>query len=167
MQTETENVEMVVVDAVVAHQHLAGPLLPILHQIQSELRHIPGSALNYIAKALNLSRAEVHGVVSYYHSFTTKPHGKTVIEVCRAESCQAVGGRKIEQRFKDALGLDFGETSSDGNVTLESVYCLGNCACSPSVRVGENIYGRITESGVNAIVDKAISQLAKSKELNQ
>jgi formate dehydrogenase subunit gamma len=134
----------------------AGPLLPILRQIQVELKHIPDSAVPAIAKALNLSRAEVHGVVSFYHSFTSKPQGKHVIEVCRAESCQAMGGRNLEAKFKEILGIDFHQTTEDGEFSLEAVYCLGNCACSPAIRVGDQMHGRMT-------VDKATEVLQKLK----
>lgn len=141
-------------NAIDSHRDRAGPLLPILHQIQAELKHIPGSAVGPIAKALNLSRAEVHGVVSFYHTFTSNPLGKHVIEVCRAESCQAMGGRGLESAFKKALGIDYGQTTEDGLISLEPVYCLGNCACSPSIRVGESVYGRFSESRVQDLLSE-------------
>lgn len=143
----------IVEQAIQANLNKAGPLLPILRDIQSELKHIPESSVATIARALNLSRAEVHGVVSFYHTFTSDPQGKHVIEVCRAESCQAMGGRLLESKFKDALGIDFQETTADGEFSLEAVYCLGNCACSPAIRIGEKIYGRMTESKADAILN--------------
>ena len=142
----------VVADAVAAHAGKRGPLLPILHDVQHALGHIPSDAVAQIAQALNLSRAEVHGVVTFYHSFTSEEQGKHVIEVCRAESCQAMGGRDIEDAFKSKLGLDWGQTSADKQVTLEPVYCLGNCACSPSVRIGKNIYGRVNQRQVDQLI---------------
>jgi formate dehydrogenase subunit gamma len=124
-----------------------------LHNIQAKLRCVPESAVKPIAKALNLSRAEVHGVITYYHTFTSTPLGEHVIEVCRAESCQAVGGRSIEQKFKDHLGVNFGETTTDGKITLEAVYCLGNCGCSPAIRIGKKMYGRVSENKVEQIIN--------------
>lgn len=141
--------------AILAHQDRQGPLLPILHDVQHALGHIPAEAVAEIAQALNLSRAEVHGVVTFYHSFTSEPQGKHIIEVCRAESCQAMGGREIEDAFKQKLGLDWGETNADKTITLEPVYCLGNCACSPSVRIGSNVYGRVTQEQVDELIARA------------
>lgn len=152
--TQTEKNAAAVAAAIAVNHNKKGPLLPILHEIQGALGHIPSLAVGQIAQALNLSRAEVHGVISFYHSFTNEPQGKHVIEVCRAESCQAMGGRDIEAAFKAKLGLDWGETSNNRQVTLEPVYCLGNCACSPSVRIGTNIYGRVNEAQVDELVAK-------------
>lgn len=144
--------ESTVSKAIADNADKKGPLLPILHQIQAELKHVPSDCVPMIAKALNLSRAEVHGVISFYHTFTANPQGKYVIEVCRAESCQATGGRTLEAKFKEALGIDFGETTGDGLFSLEPVFCLGNCACSPSVRVGEDVYGRVTVEKASSLV---------------
>ncbi len=151
-------IEAIVNCAISDNQHKQGPLLPILHQIQSELRHVPKDCVPIIASALNLSRAEVHGVIGFYHTFTDKPQGQHVIEVCRAESCQAVGGRDLEAHFKDSLGIDFGETTDDGKFSLEPVYCLGNCACSPSVRVGTRIFGRVTSSSATQMIKQLKEQ---------
>ena len=150
---ERASFRAIVLDAIAANSHLKGSLLPILHQIQNQLGHIPSEYVVDIADALNLSRAEVHGVISFYHSFTTSPQGKTVIEVCRAESCQAKGGRLIEAAVKQKLGVDYKQTTIDGEFTLEDVYCLGNCACSPSIRIGSEIYGRVTADSVNSLLD--------------
>ena len=139
--------------AIDANYHLKGALLPILHQVQKNLGHIPSDQVGVIAKALNLSRAEVHGVISFYQSFTTSPHGRNVIEVCRAESCQAMGGREIEATVKSALGVNFEETTECGEFTLESVYCLGNCACSPAVKINSQIYGRVTSDSVVSLIE--------------
>jgi len=141
-----------VLTAINDNKELEGALLPILHQIQNELGHIPSEHVVDIAEALNLSRAEVHGVISFYHSFTTAPHGEHVIEVCRAESCQAKGGREIEAAVKDALGIDYQQTTDDGQVTLEPVYCLGNCACSPSIKIDSQIYGRLSKESVQDLI---------------
>jgi len=108
-----------------------------------------------IARGLNLSRAEVHGVVSFYHHFRTRPPGRHVLQICRAESCQAAGGRAIEAHAKARLGVDFGETTADGRVTLEAVYCLGLCACSPAAMLDHDVYGRVTREGLDALIDSA------------
>ena len=151
-QQTKQHHSQVVEQAIQDHQHRKGALLPILHQIQHQLKHVPSSSLATIAKALNLSRAEVHGVVTYYHTFTAEPLGEHVIEVCRAESCQAVGGREIEARAKQQLGIDYGETTADGKISLEPVYCLGHCACSPSIRVGETMHSRMTVEKLDAVL---------------
>ena len=137
-----------------AHRLEPGATLPILHDIQAALGHVPEEAIPLIARALNLSRAEVHGVVSFYHHFHTRPVGRHVVEVCRAESCQAVGGRELEAHAQKALGVAWHQTSADGTFTLEPVYCLGNCACSPSVRVGDQVYGRMDCASFDALVDE-------------
>jgi formate dehydrogenase subunit gamma len=136
------------------NQHRLGPLLPILHDIQGELGYIPDTAISEISKRLNLSRAEVHGVVSFYHHFSTKPRGRHIIEVCCAESCQALGGRELQQYAKDKLGLEWYQTTKDGEITLEPVYCLGNCACSPALRVGLQILGRVDNDDFDELVDQ-------------
>jgi formate dehydrogenase subunit gamma len=147
-----------VLNAIESNQQLEGPLLPILHQIQHELGHIPSEHVIDIAQALNLSRAEVHGVISFYHSFTIAPHGKHVIEVCRAESCQAKGGRAIEAAVKKKLGIDFEQTTSDGEFTLEPVYCLGNCGCSPAIKIDSQLYGRVTSDSAEVLIDSLKSE---------
>jgi len=125
------------------YQDVPGGLLPLLHAIQDELGHIPADTIPDIASAFSLSRAEVHGVISFYHDFRTVPGGRHRVQICRAEACQAVGGRDLEQHAQQALGIGFGETSADGSVTLEAVYCLGNCACSPSVRIDDKVHARV------------------------
>lgn len=131
-----------------------GALLPILHAIQDHLSYIPAESVPPIAAALNLSRAEVHGVISFYHYFRDTPPGKTTIHLCRAESCQAMGSKKLEEHVKSRLGIDFHETTADGAFSLEPVYCLGLCACSPSMQMGDEVYGRITpETFDNAIAE--------------
>lgn len=121
-----------------------GALLPVLHGIQASLGYVPEEAIALIAREMNISRAEVHGVVSFYHFFRTHPVGKRVIYLCRAESCQAMGAAKLEQHVKQRLGVDFHETTADGAWTLEPVYCLGNCACSPAMMVDDELKGRMT-----------------------
>jgi len=130
-----------------------GALLPILHALQDRFGHIPAEAVALIAPALQTTRAEVHGVISFYHHFRTKQPGRHVVEVCRAEACQAQGGRALEAHAKAALGIDYAETSADRTVTLEPVYCLGNCACGPSVRVGDDIHAYVTPEAFDALID--------------
>ena len=137
--------DAVAIDAVLARlKNLPGALLPILHGIQDALGHVPKDAVPRIAKALNLSRAEVHGVISFYHWYRTEKPGDQVIHLCRAEACQAVGGRALEAHVKTTLGVDFHETTADGRYTLEPAYCLGNCAAGPSLMIDGALKGRVT-----------------------
>jgi formate dehydrogenase subunit gamma len=121
-----------------------GPLIEILHAIQGELGFIPDGAVPLLAEELNLSRAEVHGVITFYHFFRRHPPGRHTIQVCRAESCQAMGGQALEAHAKQRLGVDFHETTADGEVTLDPVFCLGNCSCSPAVMIDGELHGRVT-----------------------
>lgn len=134
------------------HADLPGALLPMLHAIQDEFGHVPDQAVPVIARGLNLSRAEVHGVITFYHHFRSHAPGRHVVQVCRAEACQAVGAVALEAHAKKCLGIDFHETTADGAVTLEAVYCLGNCAVGPSLRVDDDIVGRVTPERFDAIV---------------
>ncbi len=134
------------------HAVLPGALLPMLHAIQEEFGHVPEQAVPVIAKGLNLSRAEVHGVITFYHHFRSHAPGRHVVQVCRAEACQAVGAVALEAHAKKCLGVDFHETTDDGAVTLEAVYCLGNCAVGPSLRVDDDIVGRVTPERFDEIV---------------
>lgn len=122
---------------------LEGPALPILHAVQDALGHLPDAALAEIAEVLNITRAELHGVVSFYHDFKTAPQGRRVLKICRAEACQAVGGDAVAARAKDALGVDWHQTTGDGAVTLEPVYCLGLCACGPAAMLDDTVAGRV------------------------
>lgn len=127
-----------------------GALLPVLHGVQTALGYVPEEAIPLIAREMNLSRADVHGVVTFYHFFRSHPAGKRTIYLCRAESCQAMGAAKLEQHIKQRLGVDFHETTTDGAWTLEPVYCLGNCACSPAMMVDDELKGRVTPEGFDA-----------------
>lgn len=131
-------------DIIHAHLGLEGPLLPILHAVQHEWGHIPEPAIPTIAEALNLGRAEVHGVVSFYHDFRGTPAGRTVVKVCAAEACQAQGGRDLVAATLKAFGLSTYGTTQDGKVTVEPIYCLGLCACGPAAMVGDRLLGRAT-----------------------
>jgi formate dehydrogenase subunit gamma len=130
----------------------AGALLPILHAIQDQLGYVPAAAVPIVAEVLNLSRAEVHGVITFYHFFRTTPPGKRTLYVCRAEACQSMGSRELENYARRKLGVDFHETTADGRLSLEPVYCLGNCACSPAVMIDETVYGRVTPQRLDEIL---------------
>lgn len=129
--------------ALETHRGAAGALLPILHAIQDALGYIPEAAVPVLAHDLNQSRAEVHGMLSFYHYFRTQPAGKHVVYLCRAEACQSMGARELEAQVKQRLGIEFHETTADGAFTLEPVYCLGNCACAPSVMIDKTLHGRV------------------------
>ena len=133
-------------------KHLPGALLPILHGIQDALGYVPREAIAQIAQALNLSRAEIHGVVSFYHHFRTSPPGRHTVYLCRAESCQSMGANQLVEHAKAKLGVDFHETTQDGAFTLEPVYCLGNCACSPAMMIDKEVYGRVTPERFEEVV---------------
>lgn len=126
-----------------AHLHLEGPMLPILHALQAAFGHVPAVATPLLAQALNISRAEVHGVISFYHDFRQAPAGRHVLKICRAEACQAVGGAALAEATLARLGLDWHGTTANGAVTVEPVYCLGLCACGPAVLVDDRVVGRV------------------------
>ena len=130
---------------------LEGPLLPILHGIQDEFGYVPGESLPVIADLLNLSRAEVHGVVTFYHDYRNHPAGRHVLKLCRAEACQSMGGDAIAAKVQQLLGIGFHETTKDGAVTLEPVYCLGLCACAPSAMLDGEVIGRLDAEKIEEI----------------
>ena len=140
---------------IAGHQSMPGALLPLLHAIQDNIGYVPESAYPLISKALSLSVAEVHGVVTFYHHFRTHQPGRHILQICRAESCQAMGSEALETHIKKRLGVEFHETTPDGAFTLEPIYCLGNCACSPSVMIDEEVFGRVD----NKKIDQLISNL--------
>jgi formate dehydrogenase subunit gamma len=131
---------------------LEGPLLPILHGIQEEFGHVPQDALPVIADALNISRAEVHGVVTFYHDYRSRPAGRHVLKLCQAEACQSMGSDAIAAKLKQLLDIGFHETARDGSVTLEPVYCLGLCACAPSAMLDGEVIGRLDDEKLDEIV---------------
>ncbi|MDW0360123.1 formate dehydrogenase subunit gamma [Halomonas venusta] len=137
-----------------ALKHKPGALLPILHALQDRFGFIPEAAVPIIAETLNQTRAEVHGVISFYHHFRTTPPGRHVVQICRAEACQAVGARQLEAHAKTRLGVDYHQTTGDREITLEAVYCLGNCACGPSIRVDDSVRGRVTPEVFDALLDE-------------
>jgi len=142
-----------IVEAAVAEQRdRVGALLPVLHNVQDKLGYVPADAVAMIAHALHLSRAEVHGVISFYHDFRSEPPGEHIVHLCRAEACQAMGARELEKHAGKRLGIGLGQTTADGLVTLEPVYCLGNCACSPSIRINDEVHARVTPEKFDALI---------------
>ncbi len=152
--TESTSIQETVQSFITTLKDKPGALLPILHGIQNALGYIPADSVPAIAQGLHLSRAEVHGVISFYHYFRDTPPGKQTIHICRAESCQAMGGKQLEQHVKDQLGIDYHETTADGQFSLEPVYCLGNCACSPAIQIGDDIYGKVSAQSFDAIINE-------------
>ncbi len=150
--TESGTTQPTVQEIIAALKDKPGALLPILHGIQGAMGYIPAESVPDIATALNLSRAEVHGVISFYHYFRDTPPGKHTIHLCRAESCQAMGAKQLEEHVKSKLGIGFHQTTADGKFSLEPVYCLGNCACSPAMQIGKEIYGRVTADSFDATI---------------
>lgn len=136
------------------HRNLRGALLPMLHGLQAEFGAIDAPAIPLLADALNLSQAEVHGVVSFYHDFRRTRPGHHVIKVCRAEACQAMGADALLEHIKQHLSIDEGGTTNDDAFSLEAVFCLGNCALSPAVMVDDDLYGRVDPGRFNAIVSE-------------
>jgi formate dehydrogenase subunit gamma len=138
-----------------AHAGLEGPLLPVLHAVQEALGHLPEAALAAIADVLNISRAEVHGVASFYPDFRSAPHGRRTLKLCRAEACQAVGAATLADAVRARLGVDWGGTTPDGAVTLEPVYCLGLCACGPAALLDGQPVGRLDGPRLDALLAEA------------
>lgn len=135
-----------------------GPLLPILHGVQAALGYVPKDAVPLIASELNVTRAEVHGVLSFYHYFRQEPPGRHVVHICRAEACQSVGAVALEAHAKKSLGIDFHQTTSDGAVSLEPVYCLGNCSLGPSMMVDQRLQGRVSPKRFDELIAQARSR---------
>jgi formate dehydrogenase subunit gamma len=130
-------------EVLAAHRDEPGALLPILHDIQDRLGAVPPEVLPLIAEDLCLSRAEVHGVVSFYHDFRASPPGRLHLKLCQAEACQSMGAKALTNELQTKLGLKLGETRADGSLTLEAVYCLGNCACAPNAMLNGELHGRV------------------------
>jgi formate dehydrogenase subunit gamma len=152
----TQEVSAEIVDALIAmHRQQPGALLPLLHAIQDTVGYVPESSYAAISKALSLSVAEVHGVVTFYHHFRTHKPGRHIMQICRAESCQAMGSEALEAHAKQCMNVDYHQTTADGAITLEPVYCLGNCALSPSVMIDDEIYGRVSPAELDALIAEA------------
>lgn len=128
-------------------------LLPLLREVQSRLGYIPKDAIRLIAQALNISRAEVHGVVTFYHDFREEPTARHVVQLCMAEACQAVGCRSLAAHAQDRLGIGLSEATADGRIQVEPAYCFGNCAAGPTIRIGDRVHGRVTPDRLDALLD--------------
>ena len=139
-------------EIVAAHIALEGPLLPILHAVQAEYGYVPQAALPAIAYGLNQTKAEIHGVMSFYHDFREAPAGRHVVKLCRAEACQAMGADRLADHARALLGVEFHGTTADGAVTLEPVYCLGLCACAPAALVDGRVVGRVDAARFDALI---------------
>ncbi|HTT38729.1 MAG TPA: formate dehydrogenase subunit gamma [Burkholderiales bacterium] len=150
------NVSMAVDEAIeqalAETEGLDGALMPLLHAIQDRLGYIPTSAVARVAHALNLSRADVHGVITFYHDFRTSAPGRHLVRLCQAEACQSMGSAALAEHAKARLGVDFHHTTTDGAVTLEPVYCLGGCACSPTMMVDGRLYGRVSSARFDEVM---------------
>jgi formate dehydrogenase subunit gamma len=140
-------------EIVAAHAHLEGPLLPILHAVQAAFGYVPRDAVPVIAHALNLTRAEVYGVVSFYHDFRERRAGRRVVKLCRAEACQSMGGNAIAAKALKHFTVGWGETSADGRVTVEPVYCLGLCSVAPAALIDGEPHGKLDEKRLIALVE--------------
>lgn len=143
--------------AEIIHQHAAdaGPALPILHALQDAFGHVPDEAVPLLADALNLSRAEVHGIVTFYHDFRAAPPGRHVLKLCRAEACQAMGGDALADHAQARLGVELGATTPDGRLTVEPVYCLGLCACAPAAMLDGEVVGRLDAARLDTMLTEA------------
>lgn len=141
--------------ALLDHASQPGPLLEVLHAVQRALGNVPPAAVPMIADALNLSRAEVHGVVTFYHYFRQTPPGKRIVQICQAEACKSMQGERLTEHAKQTLGVGFHQTTPDGEFSLEPVYCLGNCACAPSVMIDGELHGRVTAERFDELIAAA------------
>jgi len=153
MQASAFSLEETVGAVIEEHAGQIGALMPVLHSMQQRMGYIPSEAIPMIATALNLSRAEVHGVIHFYHDFRSEPPGDHLVQLCRAEACQAMGGRALEAHVKARLGVGYGETTPDGRFSLDPVYCLGNCACTPSVRIDDVIHARVSPERFDQLLE--------------
>jgi formate dehydrogenase subunit gamma len=151
-----------VLDACAKLKSSAGALMPILHAVQNEVGFVPHDAVPVIARELNLSIAEVHGVLTFYHYFRKEAGGRHVVHVCRAEACQSVGATAVEAHAKRTLGIDFHGTTQDGAIRLEPVYCLGNCALGPSIMIDETLHGRVSPQRFDQLMADARAAVSEA-----
>jgi formate dehydrogenase subunit gamma len=157
----SEDLESAVKAICLRHGRRPDALLEILHELQHDVGYVPKEAVPTIADVLNLSRAEVHGVITFYHDFRSEPAGRCVVELCRAEACQATGAEDLAADVEKRLKVKSGETRTDGQVTLKTVYCFGNCALGPAVTVNGRLYGGgVTAERVETLVKKALKETA-------
>jgi formate dehydrogenase subunit gamma len=144
-------------ELIAGHVHEPGPLLPILHAVQEAFGHVPADAVPLIAEALNLSRAEVHGVVTFYHDFRSEPAGRRVLKLCRSEACQSMGAEALAKQAEANLATKLGDTTPDGRVTIEPIYCLGLCACAPAAMLDGELIGRLDSARLETLLTEAQS----------
>lgn len=149
---ESTELNNVIEDIINRFKDFQGPLLPVLHGIQTKLGYVPVESIPLIARELRQTVADVEGVVSFYPHFRRTPPPPFRLEICRAEACQAVGARELERHAKIVLGVDYHEISADGRISLDPVYCLGNCACGPNIMVNERLIGRVSASRFDEII---------------
>ncbi|CAN5390781.1 formate dehydrogenase subunit gamma [soil metagenome] len=142
-------------EIIAALNDVEGGTIVMLHALQEAFGYVPEAAVPMIAQARNLSRAEVHGVFTFYHDFRREPAGRHVLKLCRAEACQAAGGDALAARAESSLGIKMGDTTTDRRVTLEPIYCLGLCATAPSAMLDGRVVGRLTEKRLDALVTEA------------
>ncbi len=142
-------------EIILQHRDQDGPLLPVLQALQETFGCVPEAAVVMVGEALNLSRAEVHGVVTFYHDFRREPAGRHILKLCRAEACQAAGGDALAKHAEARLGVAMGTTAADGSVTLEPVYCLGLCATAPSAMIDGRVVGRLDQRRLDAVLAEA------------
>jgi formate dehydrogenase subunit gamma len=152
MTVDSASVEERVREIIDSHRRDRGALLPILHSLVAEFGYVDKDVLPLVAKELNISRADVHGVVTFYEDFRQEPPGATTVRICRAEACQSVGAEALVKRAEERFGVKMGATAMDGSVTLEQVFCFGNCALGPAAEVNGRLYGRVDADRLNAIV---------------
>ena len=150
-------------EIVADHRDDRGALLPILHAVQTEFGCVPRELIPTIAEELNLSRADVHGVASFYRDFLDEPAGRSTVRLCRAEACQAVGANELVESAKQQLGVDMGNTTPDGDITLDEVFCLGNCALGPSVVVDGTTYGRVDAARLTSLIANARNRVGANQ----
>ncbi|KZL16279.1 NADH-quinone oxidoreductase subunit E [Pseudovibrio axinellae] len=154
MALQSQDIEKETTAIVDRHEHREGSLLPILLDVQMQFGYIPEVALRHIAERLNITRADVHGTVSFYHDFRSQPGGRHVLKVCRAEACQSMGGEKLAEDVQTALGINWDETTSDGKVTLLPVFCLGLCSCAPAAMLDGKLHGRLDKANILALIEE-------------
>ena len=150
--------DAVVAAAIALHADRPGGLLPLLHEVQDRFGYVPPHCVPIIAQAMRLSVAEVHGVIGFYHHFRRSPPGRHVLRICLAEACQSMGSRQLLEHARKLTGTDLHGTSADGALTLEPVYCLGNCACSPAVMLDRELVGRVDAQRLASIVERCRSR---------
>ena len=150
LPSEIDTVRRIVAD----QKDRPGPLIELLHLVQAALGYVPSDAVPIIAEALNLSRAEVHGVVTFYHFFRETPPGRHTVGLCQAEACKSMGSDELASHAKSRLGVDFHETTRDGQFSLEPIYCLGNCALSPAAMIDGRLYGRVTAERFDSLIEE-------------